>query len=312
MPEITHSTHDWIEAWAQIPTDALGEGFPGHTCGVAYAARAGKVAVLARSNPAVFIFDLAGRLEHSWGNEDLPDGHGLTAVSAEGADALWITDRSTGHVGLYTLEGERLQTLPQPEHARYAEKAYKPTWVAQNPETGDIWLADGYGAHLVHLYDADGRKLATFDGEADGLGAYRCPHGLAFKETSGGRELWVTDRGANRLRVYDESGRFLRVIEGIEGMPCAVAFRAEEDLTAVPLLKTGLTVLKGEEIDGEVGAHSWNRSGGGDESERPADADDFLPWRFNCPHAATFLPDGSLLVSELVDGGRVTKLAPKP
>ena len=82
---IDQTTHKWIEDWAEVPRGSLGEKFPGHTCGVAYAPHAGKMVILARSKPALHIFDMEGRLEHSWGNEELPDAHGLTVVEHDGS-----------------------------------------------------------------------------------------------------------------------------------------------------------------------------------------------------------------------------------
>ncbi len=298
---------NWTEDWARIPGDALDEAHPGHTCGVAYLQAADEVIILARANPAVHFFDREGRHLRSWGAPELQDAHGLTLVeTGEDAPCLWLTDRGSGHAGKYDLSGNRMMTLDRPEHPRYAERPFKPTWVAVGPSTGEIWLADGYGAHLLHRYSPTGEFLETRDGTADeDLGKYACPHGIAFRQVNGEHQLYLTDRGAGRIRVYSVSGEFLRALEGVVSSPCAFAFR--EQWMAVPELKTGLKLFQGDDFVEEIGANPWAQAGWPD--DKPADADAREPGRFLCPHDAVFGPEGELFVVELNDTGRIIRLS---
>jgi hypothetical protein len=300
---------EWIEGWARVPESALGEGSPGHTCGIAYCRRLDEVIVLARSNPAVHRFDKHGHLVTSWGHKDLLDGHGLTLVETEEEEPrIWLTDRGSGLVGQFSLDGELLMTLPKPP-THPEDRPYKPTWVAVGPNTGDLWLADGYGAKLLHRFDASGEFMETRDGTEDGgLGKFACPHGIAFRVLAGRTELYLTDRGAGRIRVYDEQGQFLRALEGVTSSPCSFAFLG--DWMAVPELKTGVKFFCRDEFTEEIGPNAWAQAGYPEDS-KPEDPEERVPWKFLCPHDACFGPDGALYVAELNDTGRIIKLNPR-
>lgn len=297
----------WHEAWAAIPASIHGD-LPDHTC--ALTCHGDEVIVLARSHPAVHRYDRHGRLLASWGHPQLRDGHGLTLVTGAGESTLWITDRSSGLVGEFSLDGQLLRTLERPDHPAYAARPFKPTWVAVAPASGELWVADGYGANLLHRHAADGHHLATYDGTADpGLPAYGCPHGIAFRPARDGGvpELWLTDRNPGRIRIYTPDGVFLRVIEGVEHWPCSFAFR--DELVAVPCLKTGITLLRGDRVVAHLGVNDWARAGWPAET-RPADAETPVPGRFHAPHGACFDVEGGLLVAELKGGGRLVRIAP--
>lgn len=306
---ISSTNFDWQEAWLTVPTASYGGEFPGHACAIVYAPVAGEFILLSRANPAVHRYDLEGALLGSWGHPRLQDGHGLSlATAADGTETLWATDRSSGLAGEFTLDGHFLRELPQPQHAAYeAGKSYKPTWVAAIPHGGDIWLADGYGANLLHHYSGDGSHLASFDGTQDpGLSHYGCPHGIAIRPGPN-PELWLADRNASRVRIYNLEGHYLRHIDGIENWPCSFAFH--DDLVAIPCLRTGVRLLRGETPISDLAPNDWAQAGWPAES-RPTNAETALPNRFHAPHGACFGPDGSLLVAELKEGGRVVRLVP--
>src|SRR5437868_359136 len=96
--------------------------------------------------------------------------------------------------------------------------------VAAVAESGDVWVADGYGRHLVRRFDARGRHVQTLTGE-EGVGRFDCPHGVALDRRRGEPELYVSDRANARIQVYDVEGRFRRVVsEGVVVTPTDLAF----------------------------------------------------------------------------------------
>lgn len=135
------------------------------------------------------------------------------------------------------IENRAKISLPAPDHSAYRSgKRYIPTWADQNPETGEIWVADGYGASLVHRFSADGNYVSTLDG-TEGAGRFRSPHGLRFCRSVDGIELFITDRANRRIVVYDGDGNFLRSSLTAHS-PCMFDF--DGDRVLVPELFTVL------------------------------------------------------------------------
>jgi len=295
---------EWIENWARIPHSEIGEK-SGRTHGVEVT-EDGRVIIFHQADPAILILDGSGNLLDRWGA--FPGAHGLTLVVESGSEFLWLVDEQTKQVVKTSLEGELVQELPAPEHASYAHGGkFIPTWVAVNEErfggNGDIWLADGYGSHLVHRYDKAGKQLASIDG-THGAGAFKCPHSLQFAPRTENPELYVTDRGNSRVQVFDGEGNFKRAFgEDYLLQPCAFAFRGNELL--IPDLRGRVALADENEklirILGENPAvhqkEGW-----------PNNRDNFKSGQFNSPHDATFDHEGNLYIVEWITGGRITKL----
>ncbi|MCC7205611.1 MAG: hypothetical protein IT441_11065, partial [Phycisphaeraceae bacterium] len=236
--------YEWIEDWARIPDTESGRR-SGRTHGAAVTSD-GNVVVFHQADPAVLIFSPQGKLLSAWGDRYLT-AHGLTLVQEGGQDYLWLTDESTGAVVKTTLDGRAVLELSKPPVDVYQAtpgggggKRYIPTWVAVDEEryggSGDVWVADGYGASLVHRFDKAGRYIASIDGSEGQAGPFKCPHGIfidrrrmaagangngdahwgiAPRVSSDARppqaELYIADRGNKRVRVYDLDGTYRRV-----------------------------------------------------------------------------------------------------
>jgi hypothetical protein len=174
-----------------------------------------------------------------------------------------------------------------------------------------VWVADGYGASLVHRYDQDGSYLGTMDGAASGR-VFDCPHGLAVTVSATGQlELYVADRANHRLVVLDPAGQVVRVV-------------GEDELdspSSMVILDRRLYVT---ELHGSVACFDDDRYRGTLDSNRPRSADEPgwpnlmakdrqveapLPalGSFNSPHGIA--TDGtSLFLTEWCVGGRLLEI----
>jgi hypothetical protein len=103
---------------------------------------------------------------------------------------------------------------------------------------GDIWVADGYGAGLVHRFDRHREHLLTLSGE-EGGGRFLCPHAV-FIDRRGGKtpELYIADRENRRVQVYDLDGRYLRTF-GAAFLNSPSGFAVSGDLLVVAELSHG-------------------------------------------------------------------------
>ncbi len=304
----------WTEEWARIPDTPSGRA-NGRTHGVTVA-NDGSVIVFHQAVNGLLTFDPAGRLISAVGGDRWTGAHGLTRIVENGRELLWLVDQNSAEVSKTTLGGDVLLTLPKPGHPAYtgaSPKRYIPTWAAQHPVTGEIWVADGYGAHLVHRYDKEGRWRDTL-----GEDRFHEPHGIDFTTRDGRVELFITSRSDHRIVVCDGEGVPLRESK-VAHSPCMFDFR--DGRVLVPELFTGVKILDAGtlELIAEVGKSAVvgpNPDGGWWPPVAPGGWPDLKgtphvrPGVFNSPHGGCFGPDGSCYVVEWIVGGRITRLTP--
>lgn len=300
-------SYDWIDNWAVIPDSAEGHA-NGRTHGVVVT-RDCSVIVFHVGNPAVLVFDPNGSLIAAWGDR-FPGAHGLTLVTEDDAEYLWLTDYVTGEVVKTTLSGQTVLSLPFPELEGFDDPKYAPTWVTVFDEksggNGDIWVADGYGAAYVHKYDRTGRYVSSIDGSA-GAGRFRHPHGVYVDARKREPELYIADRMNRRIQVYDLDGRFKRVVQHAADTS-ACAFIPNGDFTLIPEApyRARITVL---DPDDRVVCTLGENDAVCAREGFPNDPKLAEPGRFITPHSAATDAAGNIYVVEWVTGGRITKLA---
>jgi len=305
-PETAASRWSWHESWLNLPAPEEA-GHERRTHGVTVL-RDGRIVVFHQSVPAVLIYSREGELLAKWGR--YPGAHGLTRVMRGGEEALWLTDETLAVAELADLSGRVLARLERPDHPVYREKKFIPTWVAEEAEDGRpvrLWLADGYGSHLVHAYDGEGRYEFSLSG--GGAGEFNCPHGIAVDPRPGraGR-LLVADRGNRRVQEFDRAGNYL----GCWGAdflhsPDGFDFRGEHCVIAELLGR--VTVVDGRNRLVEYLGEQKNATElPGWPNVEPALV---RPGFFNSPHAAAWGQRGEVHVVEWIKGGRVTRLEPE-
>lgn len=279
---------------------------------------------------AFWLLDVDGRLVGEWAS-DLGEGHGLTVAGPAGSEELWVADPgitfardaegvhdavlSSGHgrVVAFDFAGSRIAELPTPACPAYEGETYRPTTVVvDDAGDGSVWVADGYGAELVHRLSRRGELLLTLSG-VEGAGRFDCPHGLLIdRRRPGDPQLYVTDRGNDRIVVYDLDGRFLRVIEEGLRAPSGLALRGEELVVAE--LNARVTILdRDDRVVEQIGDDVEATERPGWPNALDADGRNVRPelrlGRFNSPHGLAVDAAGRIYVAEWVLGGRVTRFA---
>lgn len=260
--------------------------------------------------------------------------HGIHVSDRDGASSLWVADNGhkalawgpeltqlsrRGRVVHLDLDGTVLLEIACPELPAYERSGWQPCAVAALPDDatgqrdGSLWIADGYGANLIHCFADDGRYQYTIDGSDTGV-PLDTPHALLLDERGDSPTICVADRGNSRIVVFDVTGDFQRVIQHpMLRQPSGMAVSGDR------LFVTDLA--------GGVAVFGANDAFLGYLGGRPADADDAWPnardsegrltpplavreQRFNSPHGITVDGQSRLLVSEWVLGGRVVCLSP--
>ena len=88
---------------------------------------------------------------------------------------------------------------------RAAPPFNRPTGVCVGPK-GDIFVSDGYGNAAIHRFAPDGTLQKTWGGPGDAPGKFYIPHSLCVDKHN---RVWVGDREANSIHVFDEDGNIL-------------------------------------------------------------------------------------------------------
>lgn len=306
------SLYEWIADWVELPDEPLGWMHSG------IAVTEDQVVVAHPGEPTLLFYNDEGVVERATELEGLLEPHGFRVV----AEGMWIDDvgfkrrvhgrdfeneRAAGRVVLIGADGRVLKELADPR------SGWSPTAVAVVEETGDIWVADGYGENFVHRFDASGQHVQTLTGE-EGAGRFACPHGVIVDRRRGQPEICVSDRANARIQVYDAEGRFLRLIgDGIVVTPTDMAIVGDE-LALTDFTQARVTIL---DLDDQLVEHIGANPTAPERDGWPNARDDagnlvrppLVAGRFNSPHTLSADNDGNLYVTEWLLGGRLTKLA---
>lgn len=297
-------SYSWSDHHLRIPETPSGRA-NGRTHGVVVS-RDGRIFVFHQATPSVLCYSPDGRLNDAWGV--FPGAHGMTLVEEGDEEFLWLTDEFDPVVVKCTLDGRVRMAVSRPAHPAYSSCEYRPTWVAVNSHqggNGDIWIADGYGANLVHRFDAKGRHLLSLTGEEGAAGQFKCPHGIAFDPRKSAPELYIADRANRRVQVYDGEGRFLRCF-GQEFLTSPDGFAFHGDTLIIPELCVRVTLCDG--ADNAVACLGENDHATRLPNWPEVDRSLVKPGLFNSPHGAAADRDGNLYVVEWLAGGRITKM----
>ena len=197
--------YEEIDDWAQLPA---GWSFL-EVADVAVDAD-DRVYVFNRSDHPMMVFERDGTFVTSWGDELFTRAHGLTI----GPDGMLYCVDDDGHcVRRCTLGGELLATYgtpgqPAPLHG--GEPFNRPTKVAFDPRSGDLYISDGYGNARVHKFTVDGEHLFSWGEYGTDPGQFNLVHSVCTDDDG---TVYVADRESHRVQIFDERGRLPGPVE---------------------------------------------------------------------------------------------------
>ena len=182
------------------------------------------------TNNNLIFYDRSGKVLKTWGNQ-FPGAHGLTLWEEGGEEFLFITDTVKHQVYKTTLDGKVLMTIDYPMESGVYAKAeeFVPTETTIAPN-GDIYIADGYGANYISVYDSKGNFKFHFGGKGQEDELFDCCHGITIDTRQKDSDtLLITSRSANQFKRFTLDGKHLETID-IPGMwPCRPVIK-EKDL----------------------------------------------------------------------------------
>ena len=198
-----------------------------------------RVYVFTRGEHPVIIFDREGNFLASWGEGRFKRPHGITLGPDE---TLYLADDDGHTVQQFTLDGKVLMTLGtfgKGAEFMSGQPFNRPTKVARDPKTGDIYISDGYGNARVHKYTAKGKYLFSWGESGTDPGQFNLVHSVVTDRQG---LVYVADRESHRIQIFADQGRFLTQWNNLH-RPCGLYITGDEEQRVfVGELPTGLPV----------------------------------------------------------------------
>ncbi len=177
--------------------------------------------------PPILDMDASGQVINAWGDPDLI-GDRLHDCHVDMEGNIWIVAAGTGVLQKYSLEGELLLQIGekgkydssdgtrqgQPLNSDTAQ-FFLPSSIDTDPQTGNLYVADGElpgGNARVAVLNQEGEFLFQWQlrrepGEESLTALLHC------LRISADGYVYICDRQADRIQVFDMQGNFLRYIE---------------------------------------------------------------------------------------------------
>lgn len=190
----------------------------------------GRVSCAGSNLDPVLKFDASGKAVTTFGGGLFVFPHGLH-VDREGN--IWVTDsraataaelqqfpdaRGKGHTVIkFSPEGKVLLRLGTPGVAGNPPEALNEPCDVVTLPNGDILVSEGHSGQnrtpapttvsRISRFSKDGTFIRSWGRLGSGPGEFKTPHALAYDEARG--RLYVSDRGNNRVQIFDADGAFI-------------------------------------------------------------------------------------------------------
>lgn len=275
-------------------------------------------------HPAIFVFDPQGKYIRSFGKEFQGGGHGLEVHAEGNEEFLYVTGyQRLKKFAKLTLTGDTVWVRHAPmdsgiyakgedthPNKEWGRNRFHPTNIAFCPQGTGFYVADGYGAYVIHMYDNDANYKSTFGKPGPGkeAGQLDTPHGV-WIDARPNREpcVVVADRVNGRLQWFTLEGRHKETLDGFL-LPANVDTFGE--LMLVPDLQARVTLLDGQnKVIAQFGDdEAWRKTVMAPGMKPRQHPEDCPPGKFLHPHDACFDAAGNIFVCEWVATGRISKL----
>ena len=198
-----------LPAWEQLPPGLALVDVPG----VAVDAEDNVYLLTRDPEYPVLAFDAAGAFLRSFGQGTFSGRAHAILAAPDGT--LYCADDGTHTITHWTTQGELLGTIGArnaPAAKWGGEPFNRPTHAAVSPSSGLLYITDGYGNSRIHVFTPQGEHLRSWGEPGIDPGQFIRPHNLAIDDED---RIFVADREAHRVQVFDPEGHVLAVWNNI-------------------------------------------------------------------------------------------------
>lgn len=217
-------TYEVVVDWAKLP-----EGWTFHEVVDVAVDSEDRVYVFNRGEHPLMVFDREGNFLTAWGEGKFKRPHGIT-IGPD--DMLYLADDDAHIIQKYTTEGELLMTIGTPgigASFQSGDPFNKPTKVALEPETGNLYISDGYGNARVHKYSPDGKHLFSWGASGCGPGEFNLVHSVCTDKQG---YVYVADRENHRIQIFDANGNLHAQWHNMH-RPCGLYIDEHEEIAYI-------------------------------------------------------------------------------
>ena len=258
------------------------------------------VYVFNRGEHPMIVLDREGNFVRSWGEGVFSNPHGVT-IGPDGS--VYCADAGDHTVRKFTTDGTLLMTIGEkdrPSAPNSGEPFNRPTQVAVDLNSGDLFVSDGYSNARVHKYTAEGDLLFSWGESGTGPGEFNTVHNVAIDDDGW---VYVADRENHRIQVFSSTGEFETQWGDLAAAACiAVATSGDrlayvgEFYAGIPANPTGYGNWTGKRLGPRVSVFDRN----GDLKARVGDEPKGMePGRFITPHGIAVDSHGDIYVAEV-------------
>jgi len=148
----------------------------------------------------------SGKIINSWGANEFIMPHGL---NVDKDNNVWVTDVGLHQIFKFSHDGQLLMKLGiAGEPGSDSLHFNLPTDVAIS-NNGTFYVSDGYGNSRVVKFSPNGKYIKEWGTHGNGQEQFDIPHAIAVDQKN---TVYVADRQNNRIQVFDNAGKFLRII----------------------------------------------------------------------------------------------------
>ncbi|MCL0100148.1 peptidyl-alpha-hydroxyglycine alpha-amidating lyase family protein [Dehalococcoidia bacterium] len=197
--------YDHLDSWQKLPNGMRLIETPG----LAVNSKDEVYALTRNTDHPVMVFDREGTYLRSFGKNVFSNRTHGAMFGPD--DTLFCADDGTHTITKWTTDGELLMTIGTPDvpKPRFSGEPFnKPTHAAISPNTGDIFVTDGYGNARVHKFTSSGEYILSWGEPGIDPGQFLRPHNIVMDSNE---RIYVADREAHRVQVFDTEGGVIEV-----------------------------------------------------------------------------------------------------